>query len=712
MALKPYDIDPDNLPMRYAYELISRTRTSFFLTGKAGTGKTTFIRHVLKTVDKSFVVLAPTGVSAMNAGGRTIHSFFGLHPSVIGPMDQAYVPQYGRDRIIGNRRKQIRPADTVIIDEISMVRCDVLDAVDRTLRLMKHSTAPFGGLQVVFVGDLYQLEPIVTDYDRSILEEIYGTGDYHFFSSFALESGTLPKIELTKVFRQSDLGFVDLLDRIRKGKVDEFDIETLNRMSGTTSSGQDGELRMYLSAYRKDAERINEKMLSSLSGPQVTYDAVYEGDCSCLKDAIDPKVTLKVGAQVVFINNDEGGLWANGTMGVVSDLRPDVVSVILENGEEVQVERETWEATDLTYDRVMRRTVAVVKGYLKQMPLKVAWAITIHRSQSMTYRRAVVDLGRGAFSAGQVYVALSRVKDLSGLTMVKPITKSSIKIDPNVVRFCGGVNNWEQVNLELTVSEAIENYLTANRFDDTSEAIFCHFLKAVQRSDAYQAEMLLARFLASVIDDRSIFCTPLACPVQNWKVTAALNVYSGNPSRALEILDTEGDDLDSMYLRMRCYEELSQIPMLEESLDRLLFACEQDIDRGAPTIRHRKILWTVLHYPDLVSRRALSSAMNDLLDDIRMYDGLYLEILKCMRQVPEFRDYLSKSENTLGMAIAGSEPDEYEVLDMVLKYRNHDPWLDAPRPSYDWTETNVRRWRGTVGVWEEFLTLMLRLKEL
>ena len=713
MALKPYDIEPDNLPMRYAYELISKTRTSFFLTGKAGTGKTTFISHVLRTVNKAFVVLAPTGVSAMNAGGRTIHSFFGLHPAVIGPRDIAHVPEYGRDRILGNGWKRIRPADTIIIDEVSMVRSDVLDAVDRALRVMKHSAAPFGGLQMVFVGDLYQLEPVVTEFDRPILEENYGTGDYHFFSSWALDSDTLPKIELTKVYRQSDMGFVNLLDRIRTGRADEFDIETLNRTSGDLYCDDDTELRMYLSAYRRDADRINEDMMSSLPGSPVTYDAIYKGDCSSWEDVIEPKVTLKVGAQVVFIKNDEGGLWANGTLGVVSGLKTKTVSVILETGEEVSVERETWEATDLTYDWSKRRTVAVVKGYVKQMPLKAAWAVTIHKSQSMTYSRAIVDMGRGAFSAGQVYVALSRVRGLGGLTLVKPITRSSVMVDPNVVRFSGGVNNWEQVALELSVSEATEDLIFQGLFAEASDALFNIFLKAVERNDRYQAETLLERYLLSVIDDRAALCEPGLWKGDSGLVAAALSLYSGDPAKALEILDDEGnDDLDRMYLRMRCHEELSDEDALGDSLDELLFECEQDIDHGAPTIRHRKVLLSALLHPDLVTRKALASAINALLDDIRMYDGLYLEIIRCVRHVPEFRDLFSGSENVLGVAMAGGEPDEDIVYDMALRYRNYDPWLECIPPYDDDPEEIKQRWKDTVGVWEEFLNLMLRLEQL
>ena len=223
MDLKHYDIDATNLPMKYAYELIANTNSSLFITGRAGTGKTTFIRNVLQTVNKSFIVLAPTGIAALNACGKTIHSFFGFPLSVLGPNDYGRLPRKSTEQLFG-----VRAADAIIIDEVSMVRCDLMDGIDRMLRRGFQSTAPFGGMQMIFIGDMFQLSPVVTDTDRPLLEEIYGTGDYHFFSARSINTDSIPKIEFEKVYRQEDKGFVSILEHIRLGKVRQNDLAVIN----------------------------------------------------------------------------------------------------------------------------------------------------------------------------------------------------------------------------------------------------------------------------------------------------------------------------------------------------------------------------------------------------------------------------------------------------------------------------------------------------
>lgn len=698
MMLQPYAIDPDNRPMQYAYDLISRTNTSFFLTGKAGTGKTSFIKYVLETVDKAFAVVAPTGIAALNAGGRTIHAFFGFPPAVLGPGDIGRLSQSSRDAILGGFDRE--PVDTIIIDEVSMVRCDVLDCIDRTLRRALESAAPFGGLQMVFVGDLYQLDPVVTDSDRPILEENYGEGDYHFFSAWCIDKEALPKIELTKVYRQKEAGFVRLLDRVRTGQADELDLEVINRTTLNKKKFVKGELSMYMSAYRKDADRINELRLLRLNSEPVVYEALYEGDCSSLLDVIEPKITLKVGTQVVFIKNDEDKQWANGTMGVVQSLGEETVGVLLETGDLINVPRASWDATELAYDKQQRRTVAKWKGTMRQFPLKVAWAVTIHKSQSMTYSRATVDLGKGAFGAGQVYVALSRLQSLDGLSLVKPLNQRSIIVDPGVARFHDGVNNEEQIKLELRAADAIDEFLNNNQFDDAADALFRLFVEASARNDTYQANTFLARYYSLAIDDRSIHGPVVSHTCCEGFSQAAISFYAGNPEQALSLLDEMDEDetnFNATYLRMRCYEELGRLDEVDDFLSSLLFDCEMDVDHGAPTIHHRKILWTVLMYPQLVSLPILSEAINALVDDIRMYDRLYYEIRRLVCKTPAFRQRFSSSENLLAKATLDSTYDDSQYIETVLYYRNTDPWLR--------NELN-----GRTAVWDGYLTLLLNLK--
>lgn len=698
MMLQPYAIDPDNRPMQYAYDLISRTNTSFFLTGKAGTGKTTFIKYVLETVDKAFAVVVPTGIAALNAGGRTIHSFFGFPPAVLGPGDIGRLSQSSRDAILGGFDSE--PVDTIIIDEVSMVRCDVLDCIDRTLRRALESSAPFGGLQMVFVGDLYQLDPVVTEADRPILEENYGEGDYHFFSAWCIDKEALPKIELTKVYRQKEAGFVRLLGRVRTGQADEMDLEVINRTTANANDYDEGAMSMYMSAYRKDADRINELRLSQLNSELVVYEALYEGDCSSLLDVIEPKITLKVGTQVVFIKNDEDKQWANGTMGVVQSLGEETVGVLLETGDFINVPRASWDATELAYDKQQRRTVAKWKGTMKQFPLKVAWAVTIHKSQSMTYSRATVDLGKGAFGAGQVYVALSRLQSLAGLTLVKPLNQRSIIVDPGVARFHDGVNNEEQIHLELRAAEAIDEFLDNNQYDDAADALFRLFVESAAMNDTYQANTFLARYYSLVIDDRSIHGPVVSHTCCEGFSQAAISFYAGNPEQALSLLDEMDEDetnFNATYLRMRCYEELGRLDDVEELLSSLLFDCEMDVDHSAPTIHHRKILWTVLMYPRFVSLPILSEAINALIDDIRMYDRLYHVIRRIVCKIPVFRQRFSASENFLAKATLDSAYDDSRYIETVLYYRNPDPWLRN-----ELTERTA--------VWEGYLTLLLNLK--
>lgn len=459
-------------------------------------------------------------------------------------------------------------------------------------------------------------------------------------------------------------------------------------------------MSMYMSAYRKDADRINELRLSQLNSEPVVYEALYEGDCSSLLDVIEPKITLKVGTQVVFIKNDEDKQWANGTMGVVLSLGEETVGVLLETGEAISVPRASWDATELAYDKEQRRTVAKWKGTMKQFPLKVAWAVTIHKSQSMTYSHATVDLGKGAFGVGQVYVALSRLQSLEGLSLVKPLNQRSIIVDPGVARFHDGVNNEEQVKLELRAAEAIDEFLNNNQLDDATDALFRLFVEAAARNDTYQANTFLARFFTLIVDDLSVSWPPVSGTSCEGLSQAAICFYAGNPELALSMLDEmseEDTNLNATYLRMRCYEDLGRLDEVDDLLSSLLFDCEMDVDHGAPTIHHRKILWTVLQYPQFVSLPILAEAINALIDDIRMYDRLYYEIRRLVCKTTAFRQRYSASENLLAKATLDSAYDDSRYIETVLYYRNPDPWLRN-----ELTERTA--------VWEGYLTLLITLK--
>lgn len=668
--------------MKYAYELISQTQTSFFLTGRAGTGKTTFIKHVLETVDKKFIVLAPTGIAALNAGGQTIHSFFGFHLGVLGPHDPISIPARSLVELNGDPfSPDPRPADAIIIDEISMVRCDVLDAIDRALRRDCRSSAPFGGMQMIFVGDLFQLEPVVTESDRRILEEFYGDGDYHFFSARAINEYTLPKIELTKVFRQTEQEFLCLLNRVRIGEQDRSDILALNERVSREATQNALGLEMNLTAYRADADRINENMMARLNGPPRVYEAIYEGECESIMDAVDRLITLKAGAQVVFIKNGADGMngsWVNGTMGIVTGLQEDSVKVKLEDGCTVNVKRAEWEVFEYVYDKTLRRNNAVHKGGIKQLPLKAAWAITIHRSQSMTYSNAVVDFGRGAFGAGQAYVALSRVRSLDGLTLTHPITSSSIITDANVLAFSQGINDPEQVRMAL-LADAADSYLDDGDFDGYASALFDLVAVAAGKGEYYLADLLLSRLYVHLADDRHLVYQGAIDESEESLAVPALMLYSGRAEEALRWLEKHpacSDEFNIQYLRIRCYEELQQWSNFEFALDDLLLLCETDIEHNASTCHHRKVLWTAILHPERINPAIVAAGLTSLVYDVGMYPPFYAALRKAVFTIPSFREAFIQSREPVAVMMADRSLKDDRVLSLLKDsyYLHEEEW--------------------------------------
>ena len=410
--LNKISFDTDNREMRNAYDMIAKTNKSFFLTGRAGTGKTTFLQKVQECVDKNFIVLAPSGVAAINAGGQTIHSFFGLDLGVQGPKSYGIMNE--------NKISLAQNVDTIIIDEVSMVRCDIMDAIDRMLRSCRHSSLPFGGVQMVFVGDIFQLPPVVRSDDKLMLRQIYGCDGTFFYSARCFKNIRLPKIEFQKIYRQSDRRFIEILDHFRMGKVTPSDLREINScvLSSCEDADTDG-LRITLSAYRQDAKFVNEERLGAIDKDEFSFEAEYQGEIGKLRDVAEECLVLKEGAQVMFTRNDSLGRWANGTLGKVSSIGSDHINVTLENGNEVSVDKETWDAYEYTYNADKKVCEKKSVGSVTQYPLRLAWAITIHKSQSLTFDRVTIDFGRGAFTFGQAYVALSRCRSLEGLRLAK-----------------------------------------------------------------------------------------------------------------------------------------------------------------------------------------------------------------------------------------------------------------------------------------------------
>lgn len=418
-----------NEELRLAWEFVEHTGKSVFLTGKAGTGKTTFLKTLREKSHKRLVVVAPTGVAAINAGGVTIHSFFQLSLSPYLPntrLGQKF--SYSKEK-----RKMIRTLDVLVIDEISMVRSDVLDAVDSVMRRFREHDKPFGGVQLLMIGDLHQLTPVARPGEEELLAQYYSTP--YFFGSKALAGIDYVTIELNHVYRQHDDAFLDILNDIRNGQATRQDLQTLNSRCRPDFRPRPGEGYIRLTTHNRLADNYNAREMLLLPGPAATFDAEVEGDFPEGDFPTDRSLVLKAGAQVMFLKNDAGGRFYNGRIGQVASVGPHKILVRCPGDDTaIDVARETWENTKYRLDEASGQIRSEVVGTFTQYPLRLAWAITVHKSQGLTFDRAIVDV-RQAFASGQVYVALSRCKALDGLVLASPIAPQAIINDPRVAEY-------------------------------------------------------------------------------------------------------------------------------------------------------------------------------------------------------------------------------------------------------------------------------------
>ncbi|MFA5146619.1 MAG: AAA family ATPase [Candidatus Omnitrophota bacterium] len=418
---------PEDLEMndefKSAFNIMENTRQCIFITGKAGTGKSTLLRYFKAHTGKKIIVLAPTGVAAINVSGQTIHSFFRLPPKIIH-----------KDTIKRLRdRTLIENLDMVIIDEVSMVRADVMDGIDYALRLNRgRMKDPFGGVQMVFFGDLFQLSPVVEDEAKEVMGELYPSP--YFFSARAFDDLYIRLIELSSIYRQKDSSFMELLNRVRNKEYTGADLATLNRrvQRGASVSGKDATVT--LTTTNVLANRINRERLSELPGREIVYEAAATGKFEESAYPADAALRLKEGAQVILIKNDPDRQWVNGTLAKVVALSDDSIVVDI-NGRTCDVPVVKWQKIEYSYNEEEDKIEDEVVGVFEQYPIKLAWAITIHKSQGQTFDKVVIDLGNGAFTHGQLYVALSRCTSLDGITFKRPVTGSDIIFDRRIYEF-------------------------------------------------------------------------------------------------------------------------------------------------------------------------------------------------------------------------------------------------------------------------------------
>ncbi|MBI5023444.1 MAG: AAA family ATPase [Candidatus Omnitrophica bacterium] len=415
-----------------AYDLLENNPYPVFVTGKAGTGKSTLLQYFREHTSKNIVVLAPTGVAAVNVRGQTIHSFFRFRPDI--------TPEGVHSIRLRKTQKTIfKKLDAVVIDEISMVRSDLLDCVDAFLRLHgPDGAAPFGGVQMIFFGDLYQLPPVMTRLDRDIFKDLYASP--YFFDAMSFNQLDFQIIELKKIYRQKDEAFIRLLNNVRDKSISVTDLDILNRRLNPQFNPGDKDFYVYLTTTNALADQINQERAKELSGESFHLEGELSNGFDVRSLPTHQRLELKMGAQVMLLNNDPGGKWVNGTIGKIFSSSKDheatgTIRVALASGPVVDVPPFTWEVFRFFYNKDTEAIDSESAGSFRQYPLKLAWAITIHKSQGKTFSKVVLDIGNGTFAPGQMYVALSRCTDLEGLVLKKPIFKRHILLDDQVARF-------------------------------------------------------------------------------------------------------------------------------------------------------------------------------------------------------------------------------------------------------------------------------------
>ena len=476
--------------MQDAIRIIQNTHQTLFLTGKAGTGKSTFLRYIAQTTKKKYIVLAPTGIAAINAGGSTLHSFFKLPFHPLLPNDTRYTQRKLKDTLKynGEKRKILREVELIIIDEISMVRADIIDFIDKVLRVYSRNIyQPFGGKQLLLVGDMYQLEPVLKEDERQLLKPYYPST--FFFDALVFKEMKLVSIELQKVYRQTDPTFINILDSIRTTSVSIDQLSTLNKQVGKAIANDKNKLAITLSGKRDTVDHINEQELSRLPGKPITLYGHIEGDFPESNLPTPIELYLRVGAQVLFIKNDKEKRWVNGTLGTIvsfSKEEPTIIVVRTEKGEEVNVEQEIWSNVIYSYNEKEQKIEEQEIGVYQQYPLKLAWAITIHKSQGLTFNNVNIDLTGGVFAGGQTYVALSRCTSLEGISLKYPIRKEDVFIRSEIVQFAQRYNNQDLIKQVLEESKADREYqqaVLAFNKGDMEEALSHFFIAIHQRYD-------------------------------------------------------------------------------------------------------------------------------------------------------------------------------------------------------------------------------------
>ena len=569
-----FAIDQTNVEQQKAFELIANTNTSLFITGKAGTGKTTFIKGIQKLIKKNFLVLAPTGIAAMNVGGQTLHSFFGLPFTAMGPKDWPKVNDDHRDLLT--------KVDSIIIDEASMVRCDWVDAIDRVLRYLMQNHLPFGGKQMIFVGDLFQLPPVVKSgsADEELLCKLYGNGTPYFYKANVMKRINLPMIEFLKVYRQNDTEFLEILDRMRLGENTDTDLATLN--CHVSSDDKVGNYAVTLTAYNKVADNINNMKLVDIDAEEYCYEGELDGDFRMSDSPVPMQLRLKEGAQVIICRNDFSLECVNGTIAIVSKLDKTGIQVRLKNGKQIAMKKMVWASYESVYNEETGKVESEVVGTLTQYPLKLAWAITIHKSQGMTFERMHLDLTRGTFAPGQTYVAVSRMRTLEGLTISNKLQRHHIIQNAEIKAYSNSFNNMAVIDEELLFGQMLYKCYQANDYDGAAKVCMHRSLEMMKAGDYRNAALMAKKMYDVMLDDKCLMgMTDGISPLKDCSTTcnflnAIICLYGNRLEEAVGyanmVLDRRACP-EAMFIkgkaqqRLGRYEEVYELDMVQQILN-------------------------------------------------------------------------------------------------------------------------------------------------
>lgn len=479
-------LNEDNLEAEFALKLIRETNVSLFVTGKAGTGKSAFLKRVAKEAKKKCLILTPTGISALNVGGVTIHSFFKFPLRSILLADTR-IKIFNKN---SNERKIIEDIETILIDEVSMIRADIVDAIDYSLRMNGGNPfLPFGGKQMVFVGDLLQLEPInsIKNEIDKIVNDSYGS--IYFFRAKVFQRLVLRTVELRKVYRQTDDVYIELLEKVRTNSMSDEDIMVLNRRTVKMTDLNDSyyDYIVTLSTTNYSSDKINSAKLSMLQGRTYSYRATITGHFEEKSLPVELELNLKQGAQVIFVNNDKNGRWVNGTIGRIVFLDNHTIRVQLRDGVSHNVRKSEWSNVQYVYDEVNMTVVQTTIGTLRQYPLKLAWSITVHKSQGLTLDKAIIDFSAGTFASGQAYVALSRVKSLEDIFFQMAVAKEDFYVAPEILRYNQRIVRTNVNERILTEGSQLCQYYYQNNFENYGQRCLSHALGLIDVGDYGEA---------------------------------------------------------------------------------------------------------------------------------------------------------------------------------------------------------------------------------